>query len=178
MENFCAFLRGVNVNGTNMKMAEVNKIFSDAGMQKVSSVLASGNILFQSDQDVEELKGILEKAMSEHFHYEAFLFIRNEKEINSIVRNNPFLPRENFHNYAFIANEKIEETLLEAFEKSNEAENEKGKTVNHVFYWQLPKGETLRSEFGKILGKKSLKNQFTSRNINTLEKIIKKFVSV
>lgn len=130
MENFCAFLRGVNVNGINMKMAEVNKVFSEAGMLKVSSVLASGNILFQSDQDVEELKGILEKAMSEHFHYEAFLFIRNEEEINSIVKNNPFPARENFHNYAFIGNEKIEETLLEAFEKSNKAEDEKAKTVN------------------------------------------------
>ena len=47
MKKFCAFLRGVNVKGTNMKMADVCKVFSDAGMQDVSSVLASGNIIDQ-----------------------------------------------------------------------------------------------------------------------------------
>jgi hypothetical protein len=46
--------------------------------------------------------------------------------------------------------------------------------VNNIFYWQVPKGNTLDSTFGKILGRKSLKDQFTSRNINTFEKIIKK----
>ena len=84
MNNFCAFLRGVNVKGTNMKMADVCKVFSEAGVQNVSSVLASGNILFKSDKDSVELKKILEKAMSEHFNYDAFLFIKNEKEINEI----------------------------------------------------------------------------------------------
>jgi hypothetical protein len=175
MKNFCAFLRGVNVKGTNMKMADVCKVFSDAGMTKVSSVLASGNILFQSDKDSVELKKILEKAMSDHFNYEAFLFIKNEKEINEILKNDPFPPIENCHNYIFIGSEKVEETLLEEFEKSSKAENEKGKIVNNIFYWQVEKGNTLDSTFGKVLGKKSLKDKMTSRNNNTFEKIINKF---
>lgn len=175
MTNFCAFLRGVNVKGTNMKMAEVCKVFSEAGMEKVSSVLASGNILFQSDQDSAELKKILEKAMSEHFNYEAFLFIRNEKEIQSMLKNNPFPAIENFHNYIFIGSEKVEETLSEEFGKSSKAEGEKGKIVHDIFYWQVPKGQTLDSDFGKIIGKKSLKDKMTSRNVNTFERIIKKF---
>lgn len=172
---FCAFLRGVNVKGTNMKMAEVCKVFSDAGMTKVSSVLASGNILFQSDKDVTELKNILEKAMSEHFDYDAFLFIKNEDKINDIFKNDPFEPIDNFHNYIFIGSEKVEETLLKEFEKASKSDNEKGKIVNGIFYWQVEKGNTLDSTFGKILGRKSLKDKMTSRNANTFEKIIKKF---
>ncbi|WP_312750252.1 DUF1697 domain-containing protein [Epilithonimonas hominis] len=172
---YCAFFRGVNVKGTNMKMADVCKVFSEAGVQNVSSVLASGNILFQSDKDSVELKKILEKAMSEYFNYEAFLFVKNEKEINEILQNNPFPPIENFHNYIFLGLEKVEETLLEEFEKSSKAEDEKAKIVNNIFYWQLPKGQTLASDFGKVLGKKSLKDKMTSRNANTFEKIINKF---
>ena len=172
---YCAFLRGVNVKGTNMKMAEVCKVFSEAGVQNVSSVLASGNILFKSDKDSVELKKILEKAMSAHFNYEAFLFIKNEKEINEILANDPFLPIENFHNYIFLGSEKVEETLLEEFDKSSKAEGEKGKIINQIFYWQVPKGQTLDSDFGKVLGKKSLKDKMTSRNVNTFEKIINKF---
>ncbi|KFC20013.1 DUF1697 domain-containing protein [Chryseobacterium sp. FH1] len=175
MKNFCAFLRGVNVKGTNMKMAEVCKVFSDAGMQNVSSVLASGNILFQSDTSVINLKGVLEKAMSEHFNYDAFLFLKNENEINDILAKNPFPAIEDFHNYIFLGSEKVEETLLEEFEKATKEEGEKGKIINNIFYWQVPKGQTLNSTFGKVLGKKSLKDKMTSRNINTFEKIIKKF---
>ena len=109
---YCAFLRGVNVKGTNMKMADVCKVFSEAGVQNVSSVLASGNILFQSDKDSVELKKILEKAMSGHFNYEAFLFIKDEDEINDILKNAPFPPIENFHSYIFLGSEKVEETLV------------------------------------------------------------------
>jgi uncharacterized protein (DUF1697 family) len=174
MINFCAFLRGVNVKGTNMKMADVCKVFSDAGVQNVSSVLASGNILFQSDKNSTELKTILEKAMSEHFNYEAFLFIKNEKEINEILKNDPFPPIENFHNYIFLGSEKVEETLLEEFEKSSKSEGEKGKIVNNIFYWQFPKVR-LGFRFRQSSRKKSLKDKMTSRNVNTFEKIIKKF---
>jgi uncharacterized protein (DUF1697 family) len=175
MNNFCAFLRGVNVKGTNMKMAEVCQVFEEAGMQKVSSVLASGNILFRSDRDAVAIKKILEEAMSTHFSYEAFLFIRDEKEINSIFNNDPFQPIENFHNYIFIGTGKVEELLLEEFQKADKEEGEQGQIIDNVFYWQVPKGQTLNSTFGKILGRKNLKDQMTSRNSNTFEKIIRKF---
>lgn len=61
MKKYCAFLRGVNVKGTNMKMAEVCKVFQDIGVKDVSSVLASGNIIFSSDDSAENLKTKLEK---------------------------------------------------------------------------------------------------------------------
>lgn len=172
---FCAFLRGVNVKGTNMKMSDVCQVFSDTGMENVSSVLASGNILFQSDKGASELKNILKKAMSEHFSYDAFLFIKDEKEINDIFKNDPFPVKENFHNYIFLGSEKVEEVLSEEFENAIKEEGEQGKIVNNIFYWHVPKGQTLNSTFGKILGKKSLKDKMTSRNVNTFEKIIKKF---
>lgn len=172
---FCAFLRGVNVKGTNMKMSDVCQVFSDTGMENVSSVLASGNILFQSDKGASELKNVLEKAMSEHFSYDAFLFIKDEKEINDIFKNDPFPVKENFHNYIFLGTEKVEEVLSEEFENAIKEEGEQGKNVNNIFYWQVPKGQTLNSTFGKILGRKSLKDKMTSRNVNTFEKIIKKF---
>ncbi|MCW4452334.1 DUF1697 domain-containing protein [Kaistella sp. BT6-1-3] len=171
---YCAFLRGVNVNGTSMKMAEVMNVFTDAGMKEVSSVLASGNILFSSDKKPSELKNILEKSMSEYFDYEAFLFLKNENEISEIVNNNPFTKAEDFHIYAFVGIEDVETLLMEEFSKSDKAENEKAQIVADTFYWQIQKGNTLGSTFGKVLGKKKLKDKITSRNINTFERILKK----
>ena len=172
---YCAFLRGVNVKGTNMKMAEVCQVFKDAGMDNVNSILASGNIVFSSDKNAGELKVVLEKTMSEHFNYEAFLFVKNQEETELFWTKNPFEKNEDFHTYAFVGNENIEKVLMKEFEDATKTENEKGKIVDNLFYWQVPKGNTLDSSFGKVLGKKSLKDQFTSRNINTFEKILKKF---
>lgn len=171
---YCAFLRGVNVKGTNMKMVDVCKVFKDAGMEEVSSILASGNIVFSSDKNASDLKKILEKSMSEHFSYEAFLFIKSLKEIENFWNGNPFEKNDDFHSYTFVGNQGVEKVLMKEFELASKGEEEKGEIINDIFYWQVSKGNTLDSSFGKILGKKSMKDQFTSRNINTFEKILKK----
>ena len=172
---YCAFLRGVNVNGTAMKMAEVCDVFKKAGMKDVSSVLATGNILFESDETTENLKQKLEKSLSEHFQYEAFLFLKTDEEVKEILENSPFEKDENLHIYSFICNSGDENLLMQEFLKTNHQEQEEAKLINGNFYWKIPKGNTLDSEFGKILGKKSFKNILTSRNINTIEKIVNKF---
>lgn len=171
---FCAFLRGVNVKGTNMKMAEVCSVFAEAGTKDVSAVLASGNILFSSEEEVEGLKNTLEEAMSAHFSYEAFLFIKSKKEIEAIFRENPFETNPGYHIYGFVGVDGVEKILMSEFEKSRRAPGEAAQIIGCNFYWTVPKGNTLESEFGNILGRKNLKNSFTSRNINTFEKVLKK----
>lgn len=171
---YCSFLRGVNVKGTSMKMAEVVDVFKNAGMQNVVSVLATGNIIFESDIDKNELKNILEKAMSEHFSYEAFLFLKTNSEIETIFSDCPFQKKDDSHVYVFVSLDGIDKVLLQEFEKSKKTNNEDAKIVNSTFYWQVEKGNTLDSDFGKILGRKNLKDAFTSRNLNTFEKIMKK----
>ncbi|MCW3162361.1 DUF1697 domain-containing protein [Chryseobacterium oryctis] len=171
---YCAFLRGVNVKGTTMKMVDVCQVFKNAGMTDVVSILASGNIVFSSDKKADELKKILEKSMSDYFSYEAFLFIKSQEETANFWNGNPFEKKDDFHIYAFVGNDGVENILMDEFEKASKTENEEAQIVDDVFYWQVPKGSTLDSSFGKILGKKSLKDQFTSRNINTFEKILKK----
>lgn len=172
---YCAFLRGVNVNGTRMKMAEVCEVFEKAGMQNVCSVLATGNILFSSEKTESELKPILENELSSHFGYEAFLFLKTENEVKAILKKNPFQAANNFHHYVFITAENTASLLKEKFETCQKSKGEKGMLIDDIFFWQVEKGNTLDSDFGKILGNKSFKEKLTSRNINTLEKIALKF---
>lgn len=173
--NFCAFLRGVNVKGTSMKMADVVKVFEKAGMTDVKSVLATGNIIFSSEKNATELKNILEKAMSEHFSYDAFLFIKTKKEVEEILAKNPFSAQEGFHIYSFVGTDEIEKVLLENFNEAEKTEGEDAKIAGSHFYWKIKKGSTLDAPFGKILGRKNLKDRFTSRNINTFGKIVHQF---
>lgn len=171
---FCAFLRGVNVNGTSMKMTEVCGVFERAGMTEVSSVLASGNILFSSDNSADDLKKTLERAMSEHFSYDASMFIKSKDEIQHMLKNVPFSKEVTQHLYIFIGEPGIEKLLDEEFRNVKSAENEKAEVAQQNFYWQIEKGNTLSSDFGKILGNKRYKHLVTSRNLNTIEKILHK----
>lgn len=171
---FCAFLRGVNVKGTTMKMAEVCSVFEKSGMKNVSSILASGNILFSSGKSKNELKKLLEKTMSEYFSYDAFLFVKDKNDIETIFNKNPFTANPGFHIYGFIGVDGIEKTLMTEFERSEKMKGEEAQITENNFYWKIPKGNTLDSEFGKILGRKNLKNSFTSRNLNTFERALKK----
>lgn len=157
-----------------MKMADVCAVFGNAGVKNVTSVLASGNILFGSENKEDELKPILEKAMSEHFSYDAFLFVKSQEEIEVIVRDNPFEANPAFHIYGFVGVRGIEEVLMAEYEKSEKEPGEQAEIIGHNFYWKTPKGNTLGSAFGKILGRKNLKDSFTSRNMNTFGKVLNK----
>ncbi|MEC5156473.1 DUF1697 domain-containing protein [Chryseobacterium sp. MP_3.2] len=172
---YCAFLRGVNVNSTSMKMADVCKVVESVGIKEVSAVLATGNILFSSEENTTFLKEKLQKALSVAFNYEAFLFLKYEEEVRNIVEHCPFEKTTESHIYIFLGNAGIEIELLNQFSSClNISTGEDAQISHNYFYWKVPKGNTLNSEFGKILGKKSFKDQFTSRNINTLEKVLKK----
>ncbi len=168
---FCAFLRGVNIGGKSMKMADAASVFEKAGMKEVKAVLATGNIIFSSEKDRAELKVLLEKAMSEHFVYECFMFIKTDEEIQKMLLKNPFEKSVENHIYLFVTTEGTENVLLEEFEKGRKTDQEKAQIVDGTLYWQVPKGNTLDSDFGKILGRKALKDKITSRNLNTFEKI-------
>lgn len=171
---YCAFLRGVNVNGTTMRMEQVCAVFEKSGMNDVASVLASGNIIFSSGKTRDGLKPLLEKAMSAYFKYDAFLFVKNKNEIEKYLLNNPFKPHPQFHVYGFAGIDGIENILMQEFKKSQKTESEEARIAGGNFYWRISKGNTLHSDFGKILGNKKLKNTFTSRNMNTFEKVLKK----
>ena len=174
MTTYCAFLRGVNVKGTNMKMADVCSVFSKCGLSNVTSILASGNIVFSSTKTNSALKKLLEKAMSEHFNYEAFLFLKDKNQVEQISSKNPFKPQPDYHIYGFVGVNDIEKVLMQEFQKAEKSPHEQAEIVAGNFYWKISKGNTLNSEFGKILGNRQLKNSFTSRNMNTFEKVYHK----
>lgn len=174
MKQYCAFLRGINVNGTTMKMKDVCHLFSNVGVSNVQSVLASGNIIFESDKSAEFLKETLEITLSENYKYNAHVFVLSIPEVVDLFNNKAFQNKEGHHHYVLISDPKTSEELQRYFDEVADKKIESGRIVNGYFYWQTPKGSTLTSAFSKILSKKSFKDQLTSRNLNTIEKILNK----
>ena len=52
MTKYAAFLRGVNVGGVNLKMAEVAAALTEAGFTEVRTILATGNVRLESTAGV------------------------------------------------------------------------------------------------------------------------------
>ncbi len=174
MNNYCAFLRGVNVNGRKLLMADACRVLGDAGMGQVSSLLASGNLVFAADEPQAQLRPLLERALSAHMGDPVSLFVKSSGELEQLLAAQPFEPRADRRIHAFLCEPGFEITLLDAFEQISPADGEAAQIVDGFFYWQCPKGATLDSGFSKILGRKDMREKFTSRNIATIVKVLQR----
>ena len=68
---YIAFLRGIN-SGKNpsTRMADLRKLFMRVGMKNVKTILASGNVKFDSNlTEIDELKDLLEKSFAKELKW-------------------------------------------------------------------------------------------------------------
>ena len=173
---YCAFLRGINVNGINIKMDALKTAFNEMGFGEVKTILATGNVILSCEDipDDKILSARIEKGLSQYFHYDAHVFVRNFEEIHNICTLGRTLDvPEKCHIYHLLCENVTLLTELQlVFESIPHKADEQFHVQDSCAFWVVPKGDTLHSEFGsKILGNKKYKACLTSRNINTMQKI-------
>jgi uncharacterized protein (DUF1697 family) len=170
---YAAFLRGVNVGGVNLKMAEVAKVLEDAGFTNVRTILATGNVLLDSRSGVDAVRKKAEKALRDGFGYDAWVLAYDLDTVRAISERFPF-DREvdGHHSYiTFVTDKDVLEELAEL--GNNAGAHEKIKRGEGVVYWQVPNKGTLDTTIGKTMGKKRYKSSTTTRNLRTVEKVLK-----
>ena len=88
-----ALLRGINVGGKNrMPMKELVALFVDAGCEDVRTYIQSGNVLFRAGPaGGEEISTVISASILNHFGYRIPVITRTARELQEIVRANPFL---------------------------------------------------------------------------------------
>ncbi len=171
MTRYALFLRGVNVGGVNLKMAEVAATLTAAGFSEVRTLLASGNVLLDSPANAAKVRATAEAALRERFGYEAWVLVYDVETVRDIVAAYPFEPEvPDQHSYVtFVADDAA---LAELSGLAADAE-EKITLGDGVIYWQIPKGDTLTSTVGKTMGNKRYKSATTTRNLRTLNKMLR-----
>jgi uncharacterized protein (DUF1697 family) len=170
---YAAFLRGVNVGGVNLKMAEVAKAFEDAGFAEVRTILASGNVLLESRSGVSTVRKKAEKALRDSFGYDAWVLAYQIDAVAAISKGYPF-EREVDGHHSYVTFVTDEEVLDELAELAKDAgPHEKIKRGKGVIYWQVPSKGTLDTTIGKTMGKKRYKSSITTRNLRTLDKVLR-----
>ena len=95
MPHFAALLRAINVGGRTVKMTELCTLFEQARLTNVRSVIASGNVLFESRAaDSAALEKRIEAALRKGLGYDVETFVRTPDELDAVVAHDPFDPRD------------------------------------------------------------------------------------
>jgi uncharacterized protein (DUF1697 family) len=169
MTCYVALLRGVNVGGVTIKMADLGSLVSGLGYTDVKTVLASGNVLFTTPDAASAAKHTLESALRTRFGYEAWVHVLTVDAIRKLVATYPLPRSEDRHDYVVFAVKP--EVRAELLAVTLDSAIEVAVPGDSVIYWSVPKGSTLDSALGKAQSKAAYKPWLTTRNLNTLEKL-------
>ncbi|UYP17528.1 DUF1697 domain-containing protein [Rhodococcus sp. Z13] len=173
MTRYAALLRGINVGGIRIRMADLKDVFTGLGLTEVRTVLASGNVLFESPDSPETLEPRIEAALTERFGYDAHVFVVERSYLERVVDAFPFdETREGWHSYVVLVSDPAVLAQLDTLADGLDPQLEQVATGEGVLYWQVEKGRTLDSVVGKRSGSAKHKATTTVRNMKTLRKLL------
>lgn len=168
-----ALLRGVNVGGVRFAMADLAAALEDAGFGDVRTVLASGNVLLTSASDEPAaVSRDVSAVIRDRFGFEVGVITAPLPVVRDAAAAYPFARAGDRHAYVVFADDPAVLTDLVDGAGPLDAAVERVLAGRDVLYWDAPKGGTLTTVFGRRLGARQRGGVVTTRNLNTLEKVL------
>ena len=92
MSVFIAVLRAINVSGTGkLPMKELKAACEEAGLAKVATYIASGNLVFESPLSADQVKELVARILREQFGLtKNHTIIRSPERLAEALAANPF----------------------------------------------------------------------------------------
>ena len=152
-------------------MADLTFCLEKAGLSGVSTILQSGNVLCSSNKPAEQLKAVIEAALTKSFGYPAKAQVLTIEQLTKVVEQYPFgTASDRQHDYVIFMEDGLEHDLVA--EQCDLGADEQVAAGPGVVYWRVDKGLTLKSDFAKLLAKTKYRHMNTNRNIKTLRKML------
>ena len=170
---YVALLRGINVGGrTLVKMADLKACFEDLGFDEVSTYIASGNVLFESDEgDAAALATTIEAAVEQRFELPVKVVVLDRQAYGRIVEAipKPWIGDGTVRaNVAFVR--RGTDAMQVVRELEPDAAIEEVKAVDGAILWATRRDSLNRSVMRKLIGGAAYK-ELTVRNLNTTLKL-------
>ena len=90
MTRYVALLRGINVGGhRKVPMAALRETAEALGLRGVRTYVASGNLVFETDQPAGGLETALEKAIADRFGFPVDVVVRSAEQWAALAEANP-----------------------------------------------------------------------------------------
>jgi uncharacterized protein (DUF1697 family) len=135
MNTYVALLRAVNVGGTGkLSMAELKASCTELGFRRVTTYIATGNVVFDSDLPARKVRALLEQRLLVLAGKAVGTFVRSAGEMRKILQGNPFSDREPDRTYAFFLHEKTAAGALDDIRGRVAEELRLGDREIYVYY--------------------------------------------
>jgi uncharacterized protein (DUF1697 family) len=171
MGSYAVFLRGINVGGINIKMADLREALHAAGFSDARTLLASGNVVLASGLDAAAVKRECEKCLRDVFGYDAWVVVLEAARVSELVAACPYPDDDkSTHTYITLSSDEAMLDELDAAGAALEGVEQK-RLGPEALAWLAPAGGTLDSPFSRISAKPRFKATTTTRNLRTLIKV-------
>ncbi len=88
---YIALLRGINVGGHNLiKMQDLKGLFTNLGLKNVKTYIQSGNVVFQSEENEQQLRQKIEEEIRTIYGYNVPVIIRTGLQWEQILSHCPY----------------------------------------------------------------------------------------
>lgn len=172
MPVYIALLRGINVGGVRIKMADLRDLLDSLGFSDAQTLLQSGNVVFETDiQDQAGLARKLEAGIENVFGYDVAVMLRSADAIKAIFDTYPPAEKQEtkFYHVIFLNKTPAPGAIdsLKAVYDGPESIDLRGDEL-YVYYSE----GAGRSKLTTNLIEKHLGVRGTARNWNTVGKLV------
>jgi uncharacterized protein (DUF1697 family) len=176
MNTYVILLRGINVGGKNkVPMAALRTCLEALGFSNVSTYIASGNVILESDKDPAEIKAQIEEALSKSFTLDSKLIkvlVVTRKQLQAVIDTKPKGFGEQPEKYHSDAIFLMDIDLAQAMPVFNPREGvDKVWPGNGVIYSERLSAMRTKSRLSKIVGTPVYRSM-TIRSWNTTTKLL------
>ena len=172
---YVAFLRGINVGKRRVKNDALSKVFDDLGFENVKVLIASGNVLFDADQQAEsKLTKTVEDGLAKALGFEVNVLLRSIPEIQAMLDLDPFEGIEvtkQTRRYVTLLAQKTKSTMKVPYASEDGRFRILSRSDREV-YSVLTLEEGARTVDLMAVLEKEYGKGATTRNWNTIEKAV------
>jgi uncharacterized protein (DUF1697 family) len=176
MKTYVVLLRGINVGGKNLiPMAGLKKCLEELGFAKVSTYIASGNVLLASDKPAARIKAQVETALTKSFKLDSELvkvLVLSRKQLEAVIAHKPEGFGDQPGKYHSDAIFLMDITAAQAMPVFNPREGvDKVWPGKGVIYSQRLSAKRTKSRLNKVMASPLYKSM-TIRNWNTTTRLL------
>jgi uncharacterized protein (DUF1697 family) len=178
MPQYIALLRGINVGGHRVKMDRLRTLFEEMALDDVSTLIASGNVIFSTaSDDVDSLRDTIERHLERELGYEVATFLRSPAQLAAISNLNrgagEASGESSGSHYVIFLRTPAPESVRAALDDLS-SEIDAFDFSNREIHWRTQGKVSDSPLFGSALDRAMRGVPATMRNMNTLCRIVAK----
>lgn len=175
--NYVALLRGINVGKTKrVDMKTLKHLFENIGCVNVSTYINSGNVFFETNNNLAKVRQDIEHALMNESGEEIKVLIKTKEEIIQIANSIPadwVNDTEQRTDVAYLFSEANRKEIIN--ELPVKLEYIELKYVDGALIWNIDRKNLNKSQINRIISH-AIYQQMTVRNANTARYLASRYL--